>query len=145
MHPSFLLLAALLGVASPTFVQDCGSTAEVEEVRITDCDIPPCILERGKDIIVDIDFINAKASTTLTTKVFGTISGVDIPWTGVVPDACTTLVAGDCPLEVDENVSYSAVAPVLNNYPTVSVIVRWELEDDDGETTVCFMVPAQLV
>ncbi|XP_045612982.1 NPC intracellular cholesterol transporter 2 homolog a [Procambarus clarkii] len=145
MLSSSIVLAALLGLTSATLVQDCGSTAEVTEVRITDCDIPPCILTRGEDIKVEIDFVNVKASSTLTTKVIGNIAGIDIPWAGVVPDACTSLTTGDCPLEENESVYYTADAPVLQEYPAVSVIVKWRLVDDNDETTVCFIVPAEVV
>ncbi|KAG7174090.1 NPC intracellular cholesterol transporter 2-like [Homarus americanus] len=145
MHFSFIILAGVLGVASATIVQDCGSTAELKEVSISNCGTPPCVLKRGEDIIVDINFDNNVATETLTTKVTGTIGGIEIPWLGVVSDACTSLIEGDCPLEAGEEVKYSAKAPVLNEYPAVIVIVTWKLKDHDGKTTVCFVVPAQIV
>ncbi|XP_045113974.1 NPC intracellular cholesterol transporter 2 homolog a-like [Portunus trituberculatus] len=138
-------LAAALALTAATNVQDCGSTATIRNLIITDCAVPPCHFERGTNITVDIDFKNNEASSKLTTKVTATLAGIEFPWTGADPNGCDNLTKGSCPLEVGEESHYKASAPVLQSYPSVSVIVTWKLVADSGKTTICFTVPVTVV
>nr|QDX01886.1 ML protein [Penaeus japonicus] len=141
-----VLAASLIAVASTTIVQDCGSKATVTEVRVSGCEVPPCLLKRGEDIVVEIDFENLKETTkSLTAKVHGNIGGIDIPWFGVDKDACNDLTVGDCPVDGTEKIYYSAGVPILSSYPSVAVIVKWQLLTDNNENAACFVVPAQIV
>ncbi|MPC41441.1 Protein NPC2 [Portunus trituberculatus] len=86
-----------------------------------------------------------EASSKLTTKVTATLAGIEFPWTGADPNGCDNLTKGSCPLEVGEESHYKASAPVLQSYPSVSVIVTWKLVADSGKTTICFTVPVTVV
>nr|ADX33319.1 ecdysteroid-regulated protein [Penaeus vannamei] len=143
----FLALgASLIAIASTTIVQDCGSKATVNGVKVSGCELPPCLLKRGEDIVVEIDFENLQETTeSLTAKVHGNIGGVDIPWFGVDENACNDLTVGDCPVEGNEKIYYSAHVPILSSYPAVAVIVKWQLLTQNNEDAACFLVPAQIV
>lgn len=61
-----------------------------------------------------------ETTESLTAKVHGNIGGVDIPWFGVDENACNDLTVGDCPVEGNEKIYYSAHVPILSSYPAVS-------------------------
>ena len=58
-------------------------------------------------------------ATTVTTKVYGIVAGVPIPYV-TPPDACTGCNL-NCPLAAGGNFTYINTFPVLKEYPPVCV------------------------
>ncbi|KAK8736461.1 hypothetical protein OTU49_005017, partial [Cherax quadricarinatus] len=137
-----LVVLLLEGWAAATFYQDC-SDAEVLEVSITDCDIPPCIVPRPSSQHVNITFIPAHEGTILDTVINANIGGVDFPWPG--PSGCPLLVQGSCPIQPGQTYKYSSLMPVYAEYPAVSVVVTYKITDENEVNHACIMFPIILV
>ncbi|KAK3092547.1 hypothetical protein FSP39_004246 [Pinctada imbricata] len=54
-------------------------------------------------------------------------------------------VTPDLPIKQNSNVVYTNGIPVLKSYPKLSLVVKWELQDDQGKDLFCFAIPAQVV
>ena len=48
---------------------------------------------------------------------------VDLPFRGMAPNACTSLLAGSCPTKPNEPVVWSALIPLKTSFPAVSIKV----------------------
>lgn len=59
-------MSSLLQLLCQMFVLS-GSKATVTEVRVSGCEVPPCLLKRGEDIVVEIDFENCE-SLVISTR-----------------------------------------------------------------------------
>ncbi|XP_050734082.1 NPC intracellular cholesterol transporter 2-like [Eriocheir sinensis] len=140
---TLLLLATALGGAVATLYQDCGTTAEVHDFTITDCDVPPCVVPRPSIYNVNITFTPASDAIELNTIIEATILGDTFPWPG--PDGCPLLENDSCPLQAGRQYKYSAFMPVLEEYPAISVVVSWKLQDENDVIHFCALFPIVLV
>ncbi|TMW51033.1 hypothetical protein DOY81_003903 [Sarcophaga bullata] len=147
----FIILFTLLAgfFQSSTFglqFTDCGSkTGKFTKIVVSDCDTTKneCILKRNSSVSITIDFSLAEDVTAIKTVVHGKVLGVEMPFHLQNPDACVDSGL-KCPLEKDETYEYTATLPVLKAYPKVNVIVKWELQDQNGEDIVCVSIPAKI-
>ncbi|XP_064535471.1 NPC intracellular cholesterol transporter 2 homolog a [Drosophila montana] len=141
---SSLLLAMQLGKALE--FQDCGSkTGKFTQVTIEGCDTTKaeCVLRRNTNVSITIDFALAETASAVKTVVHGKILGIEMPFPLNNPNAC--LNSGlKCPLEKNEAYRYTATLPVLKSYPKVSVLVKWELQDQNSVDIVCVEIPAKI-
>ncbi|EDW78084.1 uncharacterized protein Dwil_GK24197 [Drosophila willistoni] len=139
------------GLLMVTFVQglgftDCGSkTGKFTRVAIEGCDTTKseCILKRNTTVSFSIDFALAEVASAVTTVVHGKVLGIEMPFPLANPDACVNSGL-KCPLEKDESYRYTATLPVLKTYPKVSVLVKWELQDQNGVDIICVEIPAKI-
>ena len=92
---------------------------------------------------VHLIYFIAEDVTAIKTVVHGKVLGVEMPFHLQNPDACVDSGL-KCPLEKDETYEYTATLPVLKAYPKVNVIVKWELQDQNGEDIVCVSIPAKI-
>merc|ERR1711963_161889 len=121
--------------------KDCGSTqGSIKQVDITPCPAEPCQFYRGKTINVTVDFTANAAISKATTKVYGFILGVKTPFP-VPSDACQNMT---CPTASGTAASYKNQVFVQPAYPKVSVVVQWEVHDQDDKMIFCFNVPVQI-
>lgn len=56
----FIIVALTIIVANATEVRECKNQPFPENVRIKDCESPPCILKRGFNTELQIDFLVRK-------------------------------------------------------------------------------------
>ncbi|XP_030384253.1 NPC intracellular cholesterol transporter 2 homolog a [Scaptodrosophila lebanonensis] len=125
---------------------DCGSkTGKFTRVVIEGCDTTKseCILKRNTTVSFSIDFSLAEEATAVKTVVHGRVLGIDMPFPLHNPDACKDSGL-HCPLEKNETYRYTATLPVLQSYPRVSVLVKWELQDQNNVDIVCVEIPAKI-
>ncbi|KAG0695961.1 NPC intracellular cholesterol transporter 2 [Chionoecetes opilio] len=140
--PLVVLVVAVFGVQA-TLYQDCGSTAEIHDFTLTNCDIPPCVVHRPSNYHVNITFTPTSDATSLDTIIVATILGTDFPWPG--PDGCSLLEGDSCPLKAGHKYTYSAPMPVLEEYPAISVVVKWKLRDEKDKVHFCALFPIIIV
>ncbi|XP_023163946.2 NPC intracellular cholesterol transporter 2 homolog a-like [Drosophila hydei] len=142
---SSLLITLQLGTALEFL--DCGSkTGKFTQVTIEGCDTtkPECLLRRNTNVSISIDFALAETASAVKTVVHGKVLGIEMPFPLSNPDAC--LNSGlRCPLENNEAYRYMATLPVLKSYPKVSVLVKWELKDQNSVDIVCVEIPAKIL
>jgi Niemann-Pick C2 protein len=78
----------------------------------------------------------------LKNLVYGTIAGVKVPFPLPQADACQNGI--QCPVNQgtvnDETISLA----ILPEYPSVSVVVQFTVQDDSGKTVICALFPAKI-
>ncbi|XP_017493318.1 PREDICTED: epididymal secretory protein E1-like [Rhagoletis zephyria] len=135
------LFSLILAIAAATEVKKCSDNQPFPlEVRVLNCEVPPCDVIKGADMIFEIDFYVEKYVTKLTTLVKATTFGLTVPYElpDDVRDVCSNLLYGAyCPLYATEDVTYQFVFPI-GNYPEISVKVEIYLVDQDNEVATCF-------
>ncbi|KRZ60819.1 ATP-dependent RNA helicase SUPV3L1, mitochondrial [Trichinella nativa] len=124
------LLAA--AVAININFRDCGSVAgSVQNVTLDPCDNPNyCSLKRGTSPKVGILFTPSQETTAVHVVVHGIIKGLPVPFPVPNPDGCKDSGL-QCPLSSNNTVHYEDVFDVKSEYPTIALLVRWELVDQN--------------
>lgn len=102
----------------------------------------------------------------VNTVVHGIIEGLPIPFPLPNPDGCKE-TGLECPLVKGKTYSYATVLPVRKSYPKVRILnicfevrkfdfvyfrflsqisldVKWELQNEKGESIICVMIPAKI-
>uniref|UniRef100_T1JAP6 MD-2-related lipid-recognition domain-containing protein n=1 Tax=Strigamia maritima TaxID=126957 RepID=T1JAP6_STRMM len=140
---SFYCLALFLAVANAKIYTDCSTKplSEITSIDVQDCTATPCVLKRGGKTELKINFNSLTSSTKLTTKVYGVIGGIKIPWTGLPANACGSV---SCPLTSGNSYEYKNSIAVLPSYPAIKVDVQFEFKADNGDNVLCFKIPVQL-
>lgn len=122
--------------------KDCGSkSGTLLSVDATPCPSEPCQFPRGKNITVQLNFTANVDITSSKTLVYGFILGVKTPFP-VPSDACQDMT---CPISKGATVTYNNYVYVKPIYPLVTVVVQWEIHDQNNIPIVCFNVPAEIV
>ncbi|ETE69783.1 Epididymal secretory protein E1 [Ophiophagus hannah] len=139
-----LLLAVGSGVlAEPVKFLDCGSKdGSILEVNITPCPKLPCLLHKGESYSVNVTFSSKIESQDSTAKVFGEIMLVDVPFPLEEPDGCKSGIK--CPILNGHSYSYLNKLPVKSDYPSIKLLVKWQLFDDQGGLLFCWKIPVEI-
>ncbi|XP_032998560.1 NPC intracellular cholesterol transporter 2 [Lacerta agilis] len=139
-----LLLAAGSAVqAEPLKFVDCGSKdGSIVEVNVSPCPEQPCVLHKGDAYSVNVTFSSKIASNGSQAKVYGEMLHMDIPFPLDQPDGCKSGII--CPIQKDHSYNYLNKLPVKSEYPSIKLVVKWELVDDDGQLMFCWKIPVQI-
>lgn len=147
-----ILLALYATTSSATRVADCSTGrayADENQVKISGCEAPPCVLRRKSKIRVEQHFTPKKDVETLTTSVYAQIFGLPVPFFGVNgSDACDLIFNPDgtkatCPLNKGQEYVYKNSFPILEAYPRISLVVHWALSEKSDDIA-CFEVPSKI-
>lgn len=125
--------------------KDCSKTTDnfkVTSVTVEGCTTPPCILKKGGNATVGIDFVASEITPNMTAKVYGQIAGVDIPFPLTNENACTCGVT--CPTKVATAYKYKYSLPISTVYPSVECVVYWYLYDSSKAEALCITVLVQI-
>ncbi|XP_034714975.1 NPC intracellular cholesterol transporter 2-like [Etheostoma cragini] len=146
VRTGFIVLFCLMGFtcAEPVKFMDCGSSSgKVAMVDVNPCASQPCQLHKGQSYSVNVTFSSAVASQTGTAVVHGIIAGVPIPFHIPVDDACKCGI--QCPIQKQQMYHYVTALPVKTEYPSIKLVVEWELKDDNQQDLFCIRFPVQIV
>ncbi|GFS06324.1 epididymal secretory protein E1 [Elysia marginata] len=127
--------------------KDCGSKEGTLNTAMFNgtCSQGHAILKQGTVASIDFNFQTKKSESSLKSKVAGKIGELPfVPFPLGNPDACKDSGL-TCPVAPNTNVNYTPVLAVLKAYPKVNVIVRWELQNADGDDVFCALIPASIV
>ena len=130
---------ATLSQAQKVIYKDCGSqVGAIDKVEIFPCNAHPCILHKGQSYTVNITFTPSESTDQCEAKVYGVIEGIPVPFPIPNPDACKNSGLA-CPLKSGSTDVYTATLPVSKLYPSIKVVVKWELLDKNsgGNKLVC--------
>ncbi|XP_002166396.3 NPC intracellular cholesterol transporter 2 [Hydra vulgaris] len=121
-----------------------ASSAVVGDVVISPCDNQPCQFIRGGNANIQIHFQAKNDNSNITTIVKGKIGPLWVPFPLSQPDGCLNdgII---CPVKTDQQYVYSYDLPISKSYPAISVVVSWELQDENGNDLVCIQFPIKLV
>ncbi|KAM8913242.1 NPC intracellular cholesterol transporter 2-like isoform 1-T4 [Spinachia spinachia] len=141
----FVVLCLLgLACAEPVKFVDCGSSSgKVALVDIGPCASQPCQLHRGQSYSVNVTFDSAVQSQSSTAVVHGIIAGVPIPFPIPIEDGCKSGI--QCPIQKQKKYHYLNSLPVKSEYPSIKLVVEWELRDDSKNDLFCIRFPVQIV
>ncbi|XP_047391225.1 NPC intracellular cholesterol transporter 2 [Sciurus carolinensis] len=140
-----ILLLAFIATAQaePVQFKDCGSKVGViKEVNVSPCPTQPCELEKGQSYSVNVTFTSSTESENSTALVHGILMGVAVPFPIPEPDGCKSGI--NCPIQKDKTYSYLNKLPVKSEYPSIKLVVKWELQDDRQQRLFCWEIPIQI-
>ncbi|XP_062554052.1 NPC intracellular cholesterol transporter 2 homolog a-like [Armigeres subalbatus] len=129
-------------------IRPCAGVRPVpQSVRIEDCYETPCLLRRGTDARMALDFIGVQDASVLTTIVTATALGITAPYELPADRSavCNWLVQSRCPISAGEELIYHLSMPVTAIYPLVSVTIEIDLVDSTGQSHACFVVDTRVV
>uniref|UniRef100_UPI00398EA1D4 NPC intracellular cholesterol transporter 2-like n=1 Tax=Pristiophorus japonicus TaxID=55135 RepID=UPI00398EA1D4 len=139
---ALLALGALCG-AQPVKFKDCGSAAgKIIIVDITPCPSLPCVLRKGQSYAVNVTFSSKTSSQTSLAAVHGIVSGIPIPFNIPNDDGCKSGI--QCPIRNNQNYHYINSLPVKMEYPSIKLVVEWELKDENDKDIFCWRIPVQI-
>lgn len=140
-----ILLLALVGAiqAEPLHFQDCGSMVGViKEVNVSPCPSQPCELHKGQSYSVNVTFTSGTQSENSSASVYGILAGLPIFFPIPEPDGCKCGIS--CPIQKDKVYSYLNKLPVKSEYPSIKLVVKWELQDDKKQKLFCWEIPVAI-
>nr|XP_046268897.1 NPC intracellular cholesterol transporter 2-like [Scatophagus argus] len=143
---TFIVLFCLMGFTCAEMVKflDCGSTTgKVASVDISPCPSQPCQLHKGQAYSVNVTFNSGVESQTSKALVHGIIAGVAIPFPIPIEDGCQSGI--HCPIQKQQSYHYVNSLPVKSGYPSIKLVVEWELKDDNSKDLFCIRFPVQIV
>ncbi|KAL3308216.1 Phosphatidylglycerol/phosphatidylinositol transfer protein [Cichlidogyrus casuarinus] len=126
--------------------KDCGSKfSQVSAVDVSPCPSEPCPLIKNENSTVTITFNPTEDVSGGYAQVHGIIAHVPLPFN--LPDTtlCPHLIPSGCPMAKGQKAIYNFTLPISSSYPSISVIIRWELVDQNGNDIVCVDFPAKIV
>ncbi|XP_015994496.1 NPC intracellular cholesterol transporter 2 [Rousettus aegyptiacus] len=141
---AFLLLAlSASALAESVHFKDCGSEVGViKEVNVSPCPNQPCHLQKGQSYTVNVTFTSNTQSQGSKALVYGILMGVPIAFPIPESDGCKSGV--NCPIEKNKTYSYLNKLPVKTDYPSIKLVVKWELQDDKDQCLFCWEIPVQI-
>ncbi|KAH0620501.1 hypothetical protein JD844_021025, partial [Phrynosoma platyrhinos] len=114
----------------------------ITEVNVTPCPSEPCLLHKGESYTVNVTFSSKINSQGSQAKVYGEMLHMDIPFPLDQPDGCKSGIS--CPIQTGHSYNYLNKLPVKSDYPSIKLVVKWELLDDQGEMLFCWKIPVQI-
>ncbi|KAK2102692.1 Phosphatidylglycerol/phosphatidylinositol transfer protein [Saguinus oedipus] len=142
---TFLLLVFYAAAqAEPVHFLDCGSVdGVIKEVNVSPCPTQPCQLSKGQSYSVNVTFTSNIQSKSSKAVVHGILMGVLVPFPIPEPDGCKSGI--NCPIQKDKTYSYLNKLPVKSEYPSIKLVVEWQLQDDANRSLFCWRIPVQIV
>lgn len=139
-----LLALSASALAEDVDFKDCGTTpGDLQDVKVTPCPTQPCHLQKGHCYSVNVTFTSSSNSKGSRAVVHGIVMGVPVAFALPEPDGCKSGVK--CPIEMGNTYSYVAKLPVQHSYPSIQLVVKWELRDDNDQSLFCWELPVQIV
>ncbi|XP_070579236.1 NPC intracellular cholesterol transporter 2 homolog a-like [Ptychodera flava] len=120
-----------------------SAVGKIKSVDVDPCPQEPCVLKKGTNVTVHIDFTAGENITAVKASVHGIIAEVPIPFPLKNPDGCKDSGL-KCPLEAGKEFVYFSTIQVLQSYPAIKLVIKWELVDQNGKDIACLEVPAQI-
>lgn len=117
----------------------------MEEIDISPCTEEPCVLHKGTNATVQVKFKTKAGITKATSVVHGIIEKVPVPFPVPIPDACEDQGLL-CPLAANQEYTFHTTLSIKPLYPSIELIVKWELQDDGREDVdvFCWELPLRI-
>ncbi|XP_078000909.1 NPC intracellular cholesterol transporter 2-like [Glandiceps talaboti] len=142
----FLVMVVMVTAKTVTF-KDCATgppaKGAIKTVDIEPCTAEPCPLKKGTNVSVSVVFNAGENATVATGVVHGLIADVPVPFPLPHPEACGS--SFNCPLQAGTMYRYNSSLAVKEEYPSLQLVVEWELQDEKQKDLFCFEVPVKIV
>ena len=124
---------------------DDSGRSKIANVSISGCDQEViCPLKKGTNVTISVAFTINEDSKTATAVVHGIISGLPVPFPPDNPAGCKDSGL-QCPLKSGSSYVYKTTIYVKPEFPTIKLVVKWELQDDNSKDIFCVEVPVQII
>ena len=142
---SCFLILALFNAVNGVVHRDCGSkTGKILAFEAFGCyQRHRCDLRPGQNQTIEIKFAALQNSHTLQVRAFGIIGGRTHEFQMKNRDVCRYDI--NCPMQKGNEYIYQTTIYIDPKFPRVSMVVKWELQDDNHDDVICIMVPAKIV
>nr|QWT69286.1 Niemann-Pick type C2-1 protein [Neoseiulus barkeri] len=143
---TFIVLCAVISAAFASPYSQCSPAAgQIASVAVKDCsdDVSTCILHRGTDAQITINFTPQVDANNVIVKAYGIIGGVPLPYPLNNNNACQNSGI-TCPVKAGTPITYSQSFKVEKFYPALSLNVKWTLVNANGEELLCVMIPVKI-
>nr|UEK51626.1 MD2-general-type [Parasacculina yatsui] len=143
MLKSLCVWALCCYAVSAVYYEPCmKGGAKLVQVDIDPCDDQQrCGLIKGRNATILLTFIPDQDITSLNNVVHGVIEHIPIPFP-VGKNACGPNVK--CPIKRGETAHYMAQIPISEKYPSISLVVKWELQVAGGNDVICIQLPVRI-
>ncbi|GAB1601458.1 NPC intracellular cholesterol transporter 2 homolog a-like [Argonauta hians] len=139
----FVLAFAAVSMADSPHQKCDSDLGTLSEVRISGCTDTVCILKKGTNVTIEVDFTATDDIPSLKDAVYGIIAGVKVPFPTSQPDACNGKNL-ECPLKKGQKYTYKSLIPISTSYPSLKLVVEYSIKNADGKAAFCIDIPAQI-
>ena len=128
----------------------CGGSKkqilQLKKFDVDGCQETPCILTRGKNASVSMEFTPTQRVNGLKLSIFGILSGKEVPFSVNDNDHCKMAIkSGKCPLMRNSTYKYTNSISVLQQYPAISVSIKYQINDLAGKSLLCIQWASKIV
>ena len=141
------LTSFFLQPAAAVNFENCGSSiSDKIEYSVSNCgdEHERCQFVSGSRVSLDVTFVPSRQINQATVKVTGHLFFFDVPFSLDPADACGNWNL-QCPMLVNSLQKLHIELPVQTYYPRISVGVKVQLIDEQGNSFMCFSFPAKIV
>ncbi|KAJ6661255.1 hypothetical protein lerEdw1_015392 [Lerista edwardsae] len=117
------------------FALAAGAAVLAEPVKFVDC-------AGTGSYFIHLFLLPETDSKSSLAKVYGDVFHMPIPFPLNQTDGCKSGI--NCPIQKDHSYSYLNKLPVKNEYPSIKLVVEWELLDDQDQMLFCWKIPVQI-
>ncbi|GAB1609742.1 NPC intracellular cholesterol transporter 2-like [Argonauta hians] len=141
---SLFIIVSVQSIVQAVKFVDCGSKlAKLDSLEITGCTTLPCKIRRGESMQLNVTFTPNTVVHSAKTYIHGIIRHISLPFPISNNNACVNSGL-TCPLAAATPAHYHFSLDVSKDYPSLSVIIKWELRQDQTDI-ICFEISAVLV
>ena len=144
-----MTLIVVISLVESMEVNRCRKKASgrIEKLEITGCDSYPCKLKKNSKPTINIKFKLRRRVNGLRLKIAGKLNGREIPFSVDDSHHCQNTIVNmpsKCILRKGSSYDYTFSLPILKEYPSLMVVVKYELVDKRGRPVLCFSFPAKI-
>jgi hypothetical protein len=143
------LLCCIVAIKANLRIVTCPGKRPItiQKFELDGCTSYPCKLPRGTNATLRYTFLSSRRINQLKLKVAGLIGGSEVPFAIQDDDHCNVAVVhgGKCPLARNKQYKYAFSMPILQQYPKVSLVIKYEIVDLAGASLLCLTFPAQII
>lgn len=154
-----ILSFVCLALADPIPFKDCGSSGVTNVILdLSNCSALPCTFQKNQNVTLNLKFTSsffftifsnfflilhqARQFKSLKNLVYGIIAGVKVPFPLEQADACKNGI--QCPVDPNIVLQEALSLVVLPEYPSISLFVQFQVNDENNEPAVCTLFPAKI-
>ncbi|XP_060575101.1 NPC intracellular cholesterol transporter 2-like, partial [Ruditapes philippinarum] len=131
-------------ISIATFISIVGSKdAHINSIRVEQCDKEPCVVHKGADYTVQVNFTTTRDINEAHNVLHGGLGFLQVPFPLTPENACIKSVT--CPMIAGNTYIYRQTMTCPSFAPSLKVTARWELKDEHGADIFCFATGLSII
>ena len=141
-----ICLTAIQASLQPTLCGGKRQAAVIKSFELDGCSAFPCTLTRGTNATLKLTIEPTQRINGLKLAIHGVLGGKEVPFSTDDNDHCKLAIKdAKCPLQRRKVYKYANSIQVLKQYPSISVSVRYAINDLNGKPVLCIQFPSKIV